>query len=154
VDSGRSPRQNQGVQALSTIALVAPLAMALSGTPAWADQPQPPTRPTAGKGVVCKPPPAKTKIKVSLKPDTEVADLITWYATLTCTPLLLSSSVATAGKKVTILSPTPVTLSDLRELFLGALASVGLTVQPDGKFLHIIDATRARHNNTPVRHAR
>ena len=35
-----------------------------------------------------------------------------------------------------------------------ALDSVGLTVQRDGKFLYIIDATRARHSNTPVVPAR
>lgn len=102
----------------------------------------------------CKPPSPKLKIKVNLKPDTEVADLIAWYSTLTCTPLLVSSGVAIAGKKVTILSPTPVTVAEIGSLFRGALESVGLTLERDGKFLYVIDATRAPHSNTPVIPAR
>ena len=104
--------------------------------------------------VGCKPPPPKQKIKVSLKPDTEVADLIAWYSTLTCTPLMVSSGVAVAGKKVTIFAPTPITVAEIDSLFRGALESVGLSLQRDGKFLYVIDATRARHSNTPVVPAR
>jgi type II secretory pathway component GspD/PulD (secretin) len=120
----------------------------VTGVAAAADSEKP------GSTGVCKPPPAKARIKVNLKPDTEVADLIAWYSTLTCTPMLVSSGTTVAGKKVTILSPTPIRLAELHRLFLGALDSVGLTVQPDGKFLYIIDAARARHSNTPVVPAR
>jgi hypothetical protein len=98
----------------------------------------------------CKPPPRSARIKVSLKPDTEVADLIAWYATLTCTPLVLSSAAPVAGKKVTILSPQPVTLAEIEPLFLGALESVGLTIERDGKVTYVIDAARARYSKTPV----
>jgi type II secretory pathway component GspD/PulD (secretin) len=104
--------------------------------------------------VGCKPPAPKRKIKVNLKPDTEVADLIAWYSTLTCTPLMVSSGVAVAGKKVTIFAPAPVSVAEIDSLFRGALESVGLTLQRDGKFLYVIDATRARHSNTPVVPAR
>jgi hypothetical protein len=100
--------------------------------------------------VSCKPPPSKLKIKLNLKPDSEVADLLAWYSNLTCTPLMVSSGVTIAGKKVTILSPTPVTVAEIDALFRGALESVGLTLQRDGKFLYVIDATKARHSNTPV----
>jgi type II secretory pathway component GspD/PulD (secretin) len=106
--------------------------------------------PPEGRAATCKPPPAKARIKVNLKPDTEVADLITWYSNLTCTPLVVSSAVATAGKKITLLSPTPVTLAELERLFLAALESVGLTVERDGKFLYVIEAAHARHGKTPL----
>lgn len=102
----------------------------------------------------CKRPSAKLKIKVNLKPDTEVADLLAWYSTLTCTPLMVSSGVTIAGKKVTIIAPTPVTVAEIDSLFRGALDSVGLTLERDGKFLYVIDAAKARHSNTPIVPAR
>jgi hypothetical protein len=98
----------------------------------------------------CKPPPANARIKVSLKPDTAVTDLITWYANLSCKSLVVSSALATAGKKVTLLSPTPMTLAEIERLFVGALESVGLTVERDGKVLYVIDAANARRGKTPV----
>jgi hypothetical protein len=108
------------------------------------------SKPTAD----CKRPSPRLKIKVNLKPDTEVADLLAWYSTLTCTPLMVSSGVTIAGKKVTIFSPVPVTLAEIDSLFLGALDSVGLTLMRDGKFLYVIDAAKARHGNTPIIPAR
>jgi type II secretory pathway component GspD/PulD (secretin) len=98
----------------------------------------------------CKPPPAKAKIKVNVKPDTEVADVIAWYSALTCTPLVVSSDVPTAGKKVTILSPRQITRKELDDLFLGALDAVGLTIERDGRFFFVIETAKTRHSNTPV----
>jgi hypothetical protein len=43
-----------------------------------------------------------------------------------------------------------VTIAEVDMLFLGALDSVGLTLERDGKFLYVIDAAKARHSNTPV----
>jgi hypothetical protein len=98
----------------------------------------------------CKPLPPKAKVKVNVKPETPVADMITWYSALTCQALVVSSDVPVAGKKVTILAPRPITRRELDELFLGALESVGLTIDRDGPFLHIIETSKARHSNTPV----
>jgi type II secretory pathway component GspD/PulD (secretin) len=98
----------------------------------------------------CRPLPPRMKIKVSLKPDSEVADLLAWYSSLTCKPVLVSSGVATAGKKVTLMTPNPLNRAELDRLFLSALDSVGLTIAVNGKFLHVIDAAKARHSNTPV----
>jgi hypothetical protein len=99
---------------------------------------------------VCKPPPAKARIKVNLKPDTEVTDLITWYSNLSCTSLVVPSTVATAGKKVTLLSPNPMTLAEIERLFVAALESVGLALERDGKVLYVIEAANARRGKTPV----
>lgn len=123
------------------IGLVAALLLA----PVAHAQPAKPDR-TAG----CKPVPPRTRIKVTLKPDTEVADLIVWYSGLTCAQMVVSGDLSLAGKKVTILSPTPVTPAELERLFLGALESVGLTLERDGKFAYVIDAARARQGKTPV----
>ena len=89
-------------------------------------------------------------MKLNLKPDSEVADVIAWYATLTCTPMFVSSGVSLAGKKVTVLSPTPVTMAEVRRLFFAALDSVGLAVEPSGKFLRVIDAAKAKSSAIPI----
>jgi len=90
----------------------------------------------------CKKPSEKALIKVNLKPDTEVADLLSWYSNVTCTPVLVGTPLA--GKKVTILAPEPIRLAEVRRLFLDALDSVGLTVETSGKFLQVVEARRAR----------
>jgi type II secretory pathway component GspD/PulD (secretin) len=98
----------------------------------------------------CKKPPAKAIIKLNFKPDTEVADVIVWYASLFCTTMLFSSSTPLAGKKVTIISPTPVKVAEAQRLFFAALDSVGLTVEREGKALRVIDAAHARGSAIPV----
>jgi type II secretory pathway component GspD/PulD (secretin) len=145
VDRAAAIEQNQVMRAFFIAALAGPLLAA----PAWAAPTAPP--PEAGP---CRPMSARAKIKVNLKPDTEVADLVTWYSRLTCTPLLVSSGTPTAGKKVTLMTPTSMTRAQLDHLFLSALDSVGLTLEADGKFLYVIDAAKARHSNTPVIPAR
>jgi hypothetical protein len=97
----------------------------------------------AGAGdATCKKPGEKTLVRVNLKPDTEVADMVGWYANLTCTTVLMGASVT--GKKVTILAPEPITLAEARRLFYNALDSVGLTAEQSGKFLQIVEARKAR----------
>jgi hypothetical protein len=135
-------------RAISRLALVAILVLGSVGLARGAERGS--SKPSEG----CKRPSPKLKIKVNLKPDTEVADLLAWYSTLTCTPLLVSSGVNIAGKKVTIMSPTPITVAEIDSLFRGALDSVGLTLERDGTFLYVIEAAKARHSNTPIVPAR
>jgi hypothetical protein len=110
-----------------TLAVLATLAALGLAGPAWAD---------------CKKPSEKTLVKVNLKPDTEVADLVSWYANLTCTSVLMGAQVT--GKKVTVLAPQPITLAEVRRLFYDALDSVGLTAEQSGKFLQIMEAKKSR----------
>lgn len=77
-------------------------------------------------------------VKLNFKPDTEVADLITWFSRATCTTVLVSNSVSLSGKKVTIIAPTPITLAEARRLFYAALDSVGLTAEQSGKIMHVL----------------
>jgi type II secretory pathway component GspD/PulD (secretin) len=137
------------MRTLVTVILAAPLVLATSaeagGKPAARPQPPP-----AKDQSSCRPPSDRTVVRVNFKPDSEVTDVITWYANLTCTSVLMSSTVPLAGKKVTILAPKPITVAELRELFLASLESVGLTVERTGKFLRIIDAAKARSSVTPV----
>jgi hypothetical protein len=78
----------------------------------------------------CKKLPAgKRVIKLSLKPDSEVADLIGWMSKVSCTPFLFSGP-SLQGKKVTIMSPELLTPEEAYKLFIGALAAVDLAVEP------------------------
>jgi len=90
----------------------------------------------------CKKPSEKTRFKVNFKPDSEIADVISWYSKVTCVPVLFGTPVA--GKKVTLLTPEPLTLSEVRRLFYDTLDSVGLTAEQSGKFLQVVEARRAR----------
>jgi hypothetical protein len=127
------------------LTLVAILLAADAGAPA-------PRKPPEAPADACKRPPReKSLVKVNLKPDSEVADVISWYSTLTCTPVLVSSATPLAGKKVTILSPRPIAVAEVRRLFHAALDSVGLAAEPDGKFLRIVDAAHARPGATRIR---
>jgi hypothetical protein len=49
------------------------------------------------------------------------------------------------------ISPRPITIAELRRLFLAGLDSVGLAPEPEGKLLRIIDAARARRGAERVR---
>jgi general secretion pathway protein D len=94
-------------------------------------------------------PSGKRIVKFNFKPDSEIADLIGWISTISCTQFLISSQTPIAGKKVTILSPQLITPEEAYRLFLGALDAVNLTVEPMGKFLRVIESGRARFANTP-----
>ena len=122
----------------SRLLLMLALALGLAG-PALAKPAARPKEPAA-----CKPPGPKTLLKLNLKPDSEVADVIAWYAAVTCTTVLVTGNVPLAGKKVTILSPNPIFLSEMRRLFEAALDSVGLVAEQNGSFLRIIEARRVR----------
>ncbi|HZL20218.1 MAG TPA: hypothetical protein VFG23_20975, partial [Polyangia bacterium] len=82
-------------------------------------------------------PAGKRVVKLNLKPDTELGDLISWISSITCKQFLLPGTIPSNSKKVTIVAPELITPEEAYRLFLGALDSVGLTVQPSGKVLRI-----------------
>jgi hypothetical protein len=89
----------------------------------------------------CKKLPAgKAVVKLNVKPDTEISDLIGWISTITCTPFLVPSTVSLEGRKVTVIAPREMTVSEAYHLFHAALDSVHLEVEPSGKFLRIVEA--------------
>jgi general secretion pathway protein D len=94
-------------------------------------------------------PAGKRIVRLNLKPDTSVTDLVGWISTVTCTPFIVPSSIGAEGKKVTIVSPTLITPEEAYRLFLGALDSVGLTVYPTGKFQRVIEAPKAKTSPVP-----
>ena len=92
-------------------------------------------------------PPGKRIVKLNLKPETEVIDLIGWISSITCSQFLVS--IPLHGKKVTIIAPQLITPEEAYRLFFAALESVGLTVEPSGKFLRIVESSRARFTSLP-----
>jgi general secretion pathway protein D len=92
-------------------------------------------------------PSGKRIVKLNLKPETDVIDLVGWISSITCSQFLVS--VPLQGKKVTIIAPQLITPEEAYRLFFAALESVGLTVEPSGKFLRIVETARARFTTLP-----
>jgi general secretion pathway protein D len=88
----------------------------------------------------------KRIVKLNMKPDTELGDLISWISSITCKQFLLPGTIPANSKKVTIIAPQLITPEEAYRLFLAALDSVGLTVQESGKFFRIIETVKARGN--------
>jgi general secretion pathway protein D len=89
-------------------------------------------------------------VKLNLKPDTELGDLIAWISSITCKQFLLPGTIPGNSKKVTVVAPELITPEEAYRLFLTALDSVGLTVQNDGKFLRIIETVKAKTSSIPL----
>jgi general secretion pathway protein D len=125
------------------IVLVAALA---SSTTASAVVPDRDAKPAAD----CRKLPAgKRLVRLNLKPNTDVTDLIAWISSVTCKQFVLPGNIA-SGKTVTIVSPQLITPEEAYRLFLDALDSVGLTVYPSGRFLRIIPVEKAKQSPIPV----
>lgn len=96
-------------------------------------------------------PAAKRRVRLNLKPDAGVMDLIDWISSITCAQFIVA--VPVAGKKITIVSPDLITPEEAYRLFFAALDSVGLTVEQSGRFLRVIDSAKARFAPLPVTRA-
>lgn len=149
------------------LALVLALAAALAAAPTTAHAAGPPARPTVEKrdarhepaaagadddrptNACRKLPAGKRIVKLNLKPDTSVTDLVGWISAITCTPFIVPSTIGAETKKVTIVSPTLITREEAYRLFLDALESVGLTAYPTGKFQRVIEAPKAKTSPIP-----
>ncbi len=88
------------------------------------------------------------KVNIALKPETELMELIGWIKAISCRPFIVPSSIRQA--KVTIIAPEKVSIDEAYRIFLSALESMGLTVQPEGQVLKIIESNRARESSIPV----
>jgi hypothetical protein len=128
------------------LALLLGLVAALAGGPrAHAAE-----RTSVAVGSNCiKLPEGKRIVKLNLKPETEVADLVAWISAITCKRFVVPDLPASHAK-VTIVAPRLITTREAYRLFLDALDSVGLTVLPAGPFLRIIESAKAKGSPVPV----
>ncbi|HXT99499.1 MAG TPA: type II secretion system secretin GspD [Polyangia bacterium] len=93
----------------------------------------------------CKKFPAgKRIVKLNLKPDTELGDLIAWISSITCKQFLLPGTIPANSKKVTIVAPELITPEEAYRLFLVGLDSAGLTVEHTGKFERIVETAKIK----------
>ncbi|MFH2011039.1 MAG: type II secretion system secretin GspD [bacterium] len=88
----------------------------------------------------CRKYPYYKRIKVTLKPDSELHDLVAWISGMTCKRFIITGTIR--APKVTIISPTPITPNEAYRAFLSALNAMGLTVQPAGRYLKIIEIAK------------
>lgn len=106
--------------------------------------------PDEGAVTSCRKMPPGKRLKLNLKPNTELRDLIAWIAAITCKQFVLPGTIASAGKTVTIIAPQPLTSAEAYQLFLHALDSVGLTVYQSGRFMRVIETEKAKASPIPI----
>ncbi len=121
--------------------------------------PPPPPLPGASKEAIAalsefntcmKIPAGKRVVKMNLRPDAELADLIAWISTITCKPFVLPGHISAAGKKITIVAPNLMTRDEAYAAFLNTLDSIGLTIEKGSGYLRIIETAKAKSSAVPV----
>ena len=83
-------------------------------------------------------------VTVSLKPETELKDLITWVMGFTCKNFVYDAAIMQRTKKITIISPNKMSPPDAYRLFLVAMSTMGVTVVPKGNSLRIVESGTAK----------
>jgi len=99
----------------------------------------------------CKKLPGNQRIvKLNMKPETDINDLISWISSITCKQFLLPGTIPANAKKVTVIAPQLITPDEAYRLFLAAMDSVGLTVDESGRFYKIIETVKAKQTSMPI----
>ncbi|HSK00268.1 MAG TPA: type II secretion system secretin GspD [Kofleriaceae bacterium] len=92
----------------------------------------------------------KAPVTITLKPETDVKDLLTWVMSFTCKTFVLDPRVVVTGKKVTIVAPKAMTPAEAYRVFLVALATVNLALVPKGDVYRIVEAHGAKKETLPI----
>jgi len=100
--------------------------------------------PAATVGDSCRRLPEGKRLRLNLKPNTELVDLISWISAITCKHFIIPGTIPSQGKTVTIIAPQPITAAEAYDLFLDALDSVGFTVYASGRVLRVIETSKIR----------
>jgi type II secretory pathway component GspD/PulD (secretin) len=119
-------------------------------TPPAAATPAAPPVTDLGFNTCQKIPRGKRVVKMNLKPDIELTELIAWISSITCKSFVLPGHLSGGGKKVTIVSQGPMTKDEAFAAFLTALDTLGLTVERGQGYLRIIETAKAKTSSTPV----
>lgn len=96
----------------------------------------------------CKKTPRGARFKFNLPKETELEDLVNWMMAITCQKFIWDRKVRSG--KVTILSPEDVTIEEAYAAFYAALETMGLTVEPSGKYFKIVETTDAKNRTLPL----
>jgi general secretion pathway protein D len=98
----------------------------------------------------CKKLPRNAKIKVTLKPETDLKELIQWAMSFTCKNFIFGQGIMGRSSKVTIIAPSDMTPNDAWNLFLVSLQTMNLNIVPKGNSLEIIESPSAKERPIPV----
>jgi general secretion pathway protein D len=96
----------------------------------------------------CKNIPGGRKLKVTLKPESTLADLISWISSITCKRYIVPSGIR--AKKITIYSPSEVTVYEAYKAFLSALETMNLTIVKSGRYYKIVEISVAKTATNPL----
>ncbi|HEY7957175.1 MAG TPA: type II secretion system secretin GspD [Polyangia bacterium] len=96
----------------------------------------------------CKKYPRNKKFRWELRGEVDLMSLLNAVAPMLCRPFIVPGNIRQS--KVTIIAPNTMTAPEAYRMFLSSLESMGLTVQPEGKVLKIIESNRARESAIPV----
>jgi general secretion pathway protein D len=128
------------------------LLAAILAPPAAARAGERPAAPAAapGTGDSCRRVPEGKRLKLNLKPNTDLVDLVSWISAITCKQFIVPGTIPAGSRTVTIISPQPITVPEAYALFLDALDAVGLTVYSSGKVLRVIETSKVKSSPIPV----
>ena len=74
-------------------------------------------RPRQRGGDSCRKLPEGKRLRLNLKPNTELIDLVSWISAITCKHFIVPGSIPSQGKTVTIIAPQPITAAEAYDLF-------------------------------------
>jgi general secretion pathway protein D len=92
--------------------------------------------------------PAGKKFKLTLRGEVDTNQLIAWMSATFCRPFVVPGTLRQA--KVTILAEDAMTPQEMYRVALSSLEAMGLTIQPEGKVLKVIESNRARESAIPI----
>lgn len=91
-----------------------------------------------------------TAVEITFKPEVELKELLTWVMGFTCKRFVLDPRIVATGRKVTLIAPGTQTPAQAYDMFITALATVGLTVVPKGKLMQVVEAATSRGLSPPL----
>jgi len=92
--------------------------------------------------------PGNRRVKVSLKPSTDLSELVAWISAMTCKKFIIGSTLQ--SQKVTLISPTAISAGEAYRAFLSALDVMGLTVVASGRYLKVVQSNWAMQSAIPT----
>ena len=118
------------------LSLIALLSLALSSPPARASEP--PTPPGLSQFLKCDGMPPNRVLKLNLKPEVALKDLARFMSSVSCSVFTVSEDVSVDQKLKLTAPANRLTLEQTYDMFMAALDSGALTVQPEGRVLRIV----------------
>lgn len=87
-------------------------------------------------------PPRGVRVNIDFN-QAELSDVVMWISALTGRNFIIADTIS-SQKRITIISPTPVTIQEAYRAFIAALNMNGLTVVPFGRFQKIVESSGAQ----------